>query len=102
MLPKVPNSQQVFREYAEVYSEMFKKDLPAEDYFQLKRDHENLLNAFTSLLAMVSDGEFSPLNGTGSPEGVVTSNYSQLYVDTAVPTLYFNSVIGVNTGWSAL
>jgi hypothetical protein len=41
-------------------------------------------------------------SGTGNPNGVVTSNLSQRYVDTATNTQYFNPNIGVNTGWVAV
>ena len=40
--------------------------------------------------------------GTGSPEGVVTANQSLKYIDSAVPTEYYNPVAGANTGWVAL
>jgi len=46
--------------------------------------------------------ESGPKNGSGSPEGVVTSSISKLYVDTDIPTQYFNPVVGVKTGWVAL
>ena len=40
--------------------------------------------------------------GTGSPEGAVTANQSLKYIDTNVPTEYYNPVAGANTGWVAL
>ena len=46
--------------------------------------------------------ETSPSFGTGSPEGVVTSTLSQMYIDTATNTQYYNPDYGVNIGWVAL
>lgn len=101
MLPELPTSQQPLRSYYEIVDAL-KRNSIAEDYFQLKTDNDNLRNALVSLISMVSDGEFSPSSGTGSPEGVAAANYSQLYIDTTGPTLYYNSMYGANTGWVAL
>lgn len=46
--------------------------------------------------------ESAPEQGSGSPEGVVTSTLSRLYVDTDIPQLYFNPSLGSNTGWVAI
>lgn len=73
-----------------------------EDYFQLKRDHQNLVSALTAILTAVNSGEFSPIVDTGSPEGVASANYSLLYIDSAVPQLYYNPNYGEDTGWIAL
>ena len=45
-----------------------------------------------------------PIVGAGSPEGVVTSNQSLQFIDNtaAAETLYFNTQVGVNTGWIAV
>lgn len=50
-------------------------------------------------IADINDGRYSPQFGIGSPEGVVTSNRNQTYFDTAVPSMWVNPTIGVNTGW---
>ena len=51
---------------------------------------------------LISD--LDTLVGTGNPNGVTTSNRSLMYVDdtAAGETLYFNTVVGVNTGWLPL
>lgn len=45
-----------------------------------------------------------PIVGTGNPNGVVTSNKSLQFIDDtpAGETLYFNTVVGQNTGWFAV
>ena len=70
-------------------------DNAIEDYMSKFRDIETLFN-------LVNNGDLSPQFGTGSPEGVVTANYSLKYIDTAVPTEYFNETFGADTGWVAL
>lgn len=42
------------------------------------------------------------LDNAGSPEGVVTANKSRLCVDTTGNQIYFNPVVGNNTGWVAV
>lgn len=71
-----------------------------EDYFHLKRDQEGLLQSMVALLGAVNDGEFSPQFGTGSPEGVVTANYSLFYVDTSTNRIWYNTSVGAQTGWT--
>lgn len=66
-----------------------------EDYMRLKDDVNNLIS-------LINDGDLSPLSGTGSPEGSVEANYSLKYIDTSVPTEYFNETFGASTGWIAL
>lgn len=78
------------------------KGVKDEDYFQLKRDYQNLINAVSTLLVAVNGGEFSPIVGTGSPEGVTAANYSLLYIDTDTAQLYYNPTYGADTGWIAL
>lgn len=64
-----------------------------EDYMGLKED-------VSQLLEIVNDGLLSPQSGAGSPEGVITANYSLMYVDLTGPNvLYFNPTFGANTGW---
>lgn len=62
---------------------------------------QNALNiqANTDAIAEINDGRYSPQFGTGSPEGVVTSNNNQTYFDLSVPEMWVNPTIGVNTGW---
>lgn len=71
-----------------------------DDYMALKEDAIYLIETVEALQAQVD--ELSPLSGTGSPEGVVESNRSLLYVDTSVPTMYFNPTYQADTGWLAL
>lgn len=78
------------------------KSLRDEDYLQLKRDYQNLVNAVSAALAAINGGEFSPLSGSGDPNGIVAANYSQLYIDTDVNQLHYNPAYGENTGWIAL
>lgn len=47
----------------------------------------------------ISDGEFEPQFGSGSPEGVVVANYNRQYFDTSIPQHWVNPVQGANTGW---
>jgi len=65
-----------------------------EDYQGLKDDVNRILDT-------INNGGLSPQSGTGSPEGIVFANFSLLYVDTAVPTLYFNPIFNAQTGWVA-
>lgn len=69
---------------------------------QLIEDYQGKFSDIIRLLALVNNGELSPILGTGNPNGVVTSNYSLKYIDTAVPTEYYNTAIGLDTGWIAL
>lgn len=87
-------TQQSLFDYAEI-----KSNFPAaseqglDDYSAKGRDIARLFSIANNLI---------PLDGTGSPEGVVESNFSKMYIDTAANQLYFNSNVGVNTGWIAL
>lgn len=56
--------------------------------------------AKTTLLTLLLE-QSAPVFGTGSPEGVITSTLSQLYIDTDTNTWYSNAERGVNTGWVA-
>ena len=88
------NTQQSLFDYASIM-----ENFPAaterglDDYSAKGRDLARLLSAIPNLI---------PLDGTGSPEGVVTSNLSKQYIDTAANQIYFNPVVGVDTGWVAL
>ena len=52
----------------------------------------------------ISQVDYFPLCGASTPEGNFTSNRSQIYVRISGTTrqLYFNPVVGVNTGWLQL
>lgn len=100
MAGSIPTSLQSLLSLADITSAS--KQQRDEDYFYLKRDYDNLINAVTALLVAIQDGEFSPVIGTGSPEGVVTANHSLKYIDESVPTEYYNPTYGANTGWIAL
>jgi len=87
-------TQQNLIDYASI-----KENFPAaterglDDYSAKGRDLARLLSVIPDLI---------PLDGTGSPEGVVTSNLSKQYIDTTANQIYFNPVVGVNTGWVAV
>ena len=65
-------------------------DTGADDYLAKTSEILKLIN------------ESSPSTGSGSPEGVVNANLSQMYIDTDVNQLYWNPVYSANTGWVAL
>lgn len=100
MIDKIPSTLQKLITLSDIASAQ--KPVKDEDYFQLKRDYQNLVNAVTALLVAVNGGEFSPLSGSGDPNGVVIANYSLLYIDTDINQLYYNPAYGENTGWIAL
>lgn len=100
MLDKLPTSQQMLRTLPDVVNAS--NEVRGEDYFHLKRDVFNILSFIELIVQAVDDGEFSPQIGTGSPEGVVTANYSLKYIDTSGPTEYYNPTYGAITGWVAL
>lgn len=100
MIDKIPSSLQKLITLSDIASAH--KPVKDEDYFQLKRDYQNLVNAVTALLTAINGGEFSPLSGSGSPEGVIAANYSLLYIDTDVNQLHYNPNYGEATGWIAL
>jgi hypothetical protein len=66
-----------------------------EDYMGIKND-------VSTLIGLLNSGAISPQLGEGSPEGVVTSNYSLKYIDTLIPTEYYNPEFGSDTGWISL
>ncbi len=100
MINNIPSSMQKLLTLGDVSTAS--KSVKDEDYFQLKRDYQNLVNAVSALLVAVNEGEFSPLSGTGDPNGVVAANYSLLYIDTDVNQLHYNPNYGEATGWIAL
>ena len=87
-------TQQSLLDYASI-----KENFPAaterglDDYSAKGRDLARLLVVIPELI---------PLDGAGSPEGVVISNLSKQYIDTSANQLYFNPVAGVKTGWVAV
>lgn len=100
MIDKIPSSLQKLITLSDIASAQ--KPVKDEDYFQLKRDYQNLVNAVTAMLTAINGGEFSPLSGSGDPNGVATANYSLLYIDTDVNQLHYNPTYGADTGWIAL
>lgn len=74
----------------------FKSEKAVGDFAFLKTD-------ILTIIGMINNDEFTPLQGTGSPEGVVTSNSSLQYIDTALSpvsvTMYANSQTNSKTGW---
>lgn len=99
MLENIPYSLQRLTTLGDISSAQ--KVVKDEDYFQLKRDYQNLVNAVSALLVAINGGEFSPIYGSGSPEGVVAANYSQWYVNSDSAQIYFNPTYGEKTGWIA-
>jgi len=90
------NSNQTIEDWGECNKEHPSwSENSVEDYMEIKADILNFIN-------LINNGALSPQFGTGSPEGVVTSNYSLKYIDTAIPTEYYNPTFGSDTGWVAL
>ena len=90
-------SRQLITEYSDARLNIsFKTDDGVEDYMALKAD-------VTSLIELINNGDYEPQFGTGSPEGVVTSNFNRTYYDTTLSpvsvTMWTNQVTGVDTGW---
>ena len=97
MLDKLPTSLQRLTTLSDISGAS--KSVRDEDYLQLKRDYDNLVNAVSAVLVAINEGEFSTKTGIGSPEGVIGANYSQLYIDTATGDIYYNTDFGASTGW---
>lgn len=86
---------QTLLDYASIREEIpTLTDIGVDDYAGKGRDIARLIRAVNNLASQTS-----PIFGTGSPEGVVTSTISQLYIDTATNDWYSNPTLGVNTGW---
>lgn len=100
MLDNIPSSLQRLTTLSDI--ESASKPVKDEDYLQLKRDYQNLVNAVTALLTAINSGEFSPIEGSGDPNGVAVANYSLLYIDTDVNQLHYNPTYGADAGWIAL
>lgn len=90
------NNAQTIEDYAdcEINHEQW-SDNAIEDYMGTKDEVSQMVEAFNS-------GNISPQFGEGSPEGLITANYSLKYIDTLVPTEYYNETFGALTGWVAL
>lgn len=90
-------SRQLAIEYSDI-RELYnlKDDNAVEDMAALKADIGALIN-------IINTGDLVPIQGTGSPEGVVVSNSSLTYIDTTLApasvTMYINQVVGEDTGW---
>lgn len=82
-------------------------ELSADELRGMTNWPEPVINQFISLAqdlittANSLDRNFMQV-GTGSPEGVVTSNKSRQYFDSAANTLYVNPVVGADSGWTAV
>lgn len=90
-------SRQLALEYSDIRDlYKLKDDNAVEDMAALKADIAALIN-------IINTGDLVPIQGVGSPEGVVTSNSSLTYIDTtSAPTsvtMYINESIGESTGW---
>ncbi len=88
-------SRQTIKSYSEARESIkFLNESGIEDYMAIKDDIDGVLS-------LIAEEMFSPKFGEGSPEGVVTSNLSKQYIDTATDpaTVYFNLNSSVNTGW---
>ena len=90
-------SNQSALEYSDVRDiYKFKDEEAVEDLMFLKTD-------VLTIIGLINKGEFTPLQGVGSPEGVVESNSSLQYIDTALSpvsvTMYANSETNSKTGW---
>lgn len=72
-----------------------------DDYFAMRNTVSQITANLNQIISDFNAGEFSPQFGTGSPEGVVTSNKNRTYFDTsgAQAIMYINENAGVNTGW---
>ena len=100
MVSNIPSSMQKLLTLSDVVGAQ--KPVKDEDYFQLKRDQQNILEAVNGVIALINNGDFSPLSGSGSPEGAVSANYSLKYINTDDGKEYFNPTYGEATGWIAL
>lgn len=87
-------TQQSLFDYAEIKSNFpSASEQGLDDYSAKGRDIIRLFILANSLI---------PLDGVGSPEGIAESNFSKMYIDTNANQLYFNPIVGANTGWVAL
>ena len=60
------------------------------------------LQTARAIARIVNQSDYVVQIGTGSPAGVLKSNKSRFYIDSSVPTLYFNPNIEDDSNWQAL
>lgn len=88
------NSRQEITQYSDAREQVgFKSDRGEESYMVILEDIRNIITHIQ---------QSSIQHGDGSPENTIESNNSQLYVDTTNQILFFNPVIGADTGWTAI
>lgn len=95
-----PVGQQEILSHAEAREFIsFKAESGVNDYMAEKAKTTESIVRLNEVIDIIND--IAPQFGTGSPEGVVTANYSQQYYDTSVSPviMYVNQTIGANTGW---
>lgn len=97
------NSQQIIEgdEECRMHHEKW-SETALRDYQGKKSDIDSLIGSVNALNNLLDTGALSPQFGAGSPEGVVSANFSLKYIDTSVPTEYYNQTLGSITGWVAL
>lgn len=92
-------SRQTIIEYREVKDSYgIDNDYAIDDFMAIKEDIINLITLINN-----TNSTFTPQFGTGSPEGIVTSNYNRTYYDNtlspASATMYVNETVGSKIGW---
>jgi hypothetical protein len=95
-----PVGQQEILAHAEAREAIsFKLESGVNDYMSLKAKITEAVVIVNQLVDFINNS--APQFGTGSPEGVVTANNSQVYYDTSVAPviMYVNQSIGADTGW---
>lgn len=77
----------------------FKQESGLNDYMAIKAKLTETIAVLNQVADYINDS--APQFGTGSPEGVVTANNSQVYYDESVAPviMYVNQTIGADTGW---
>lgn len=83
-----------------------------KSYQSIKLNVGNATDKFVQDYSAVKDNidealrlieELKPLSGDQTPEGNVTANLSQTFIDTTASpvsvTMYFNETVGSDTGW---
>lgn len=88
-------SRQLLRSYRQIKQEVGNStDKFVQDYSALKDD-------LAAALKLIDDSK--TLSGAQNPEGNVTANLSQKFIDTTASpinvTMYFNETVGSKTGW---
>ncbi len=88
-------SRQLLRSYQDIKRNVGDStDKFVQDYSAVKAD-------LTEALRLIEDSK--TLSGAQTPEGNVTANLSQTFIDTTASpvsvTMYFNDTVGSDTGW---